>query len=204
MLNTRSRLRPSMTGRPHATIGRVRQPIIPQLGGPEFLLWEQAQTERYELHHGFVFAFPGGTVDHDRIAFNTRMLLERSLMPPCRTFGSDVKVRIASNSYYYPDVTVACDGISGTATAIEKPTIVVEVLSPGTQSYDVVEKRAGYRAVESLKAYVIIHTEIRRVELDARNLGGLWKTEILDLGEARFEGALIAIDEIYQGTSLDR
>ena len=180
----------------------VRQPIIPQLNGPEFLLWEQAQSERYELNAGFVFAFAGGTAAHDRLAFNMRTLLESAFPSPCRTFGSDMKVRISSNTYYYPDVAVGCDTIADDATVLENPRIVVEVLSAATRGYDLVEKRAAYRTLASLRAYVVIDTDIRRVEVDRRDFAGKWETETFDVGEALLDGSRLSLDAIYAETAI--
>ena len=50
----------------------LKEPVIPQLAAREFLVWEAAQGEKFELHRGFVMAFAGGTVDHDTIAFTLR------------------------------------------------------------------------------------------------------------------------------------
>jgi Uma2 family endonuclease len=104
---------------------------------------------------------------------------------------------------YYPDVTVACDEIAGDSTVIKNPRIVVEVLSPGTPSFDTVEKREGYRSLESLDAYVIVDTHMRRVEVDYRHTTGAWLCDYYDCGDALIRGAQLPVNEIYAGTSLD-
>lgn len=178
----------------------MRQPIVPQLEGPSFILWEHAQRERYELHRGFVFAFAGGTIIHDRLAFNMRVALEGLFSTPCRTTGSDVKVRISQDTYYYPDVTVTCEPISGDETIIEQPRIVVEVLSASTSGYDLVEKRSAYRSSPSIVAYVIMHSDSRRVEVDCRSSNGNWETETFDDREAIVDGHRLQLDVLYAGT----
>ena len=176
-------------------------PVIPQLSEQAFLLWEEGQRDKFELHRGRVYAFAGGTLDHDRIAFNIRSLLERQLKPPCRTHGSDVKVRISSNTCYYPDVTVSCEKVAGSARIIGQPKIVVEVLSPSTQEYDLVEKRAAYREVAALRAYAIAHSGSRRVRsIDAVFSAGTWETEVFDGGEALIDDYSLSLDQIYAGT----
>ena len=87
----------------------MREPVIPQLAAREFLGWEASQDEKFELHRGFVMAFAGGTVDHDTIAFNLRIAFDRLFPPPCRTFGSDVKVRVSADTFYYADAGVVCE-----------------------------------------------------------------------------------------------
>jgi Uma2 family endonuclease len=180
----------------------VRQTIIPQLGEADFLSWEAKQDAKFELHRGFVMAFAGGTLDHDTLAFNVRTFLARSYPPPCRTFGSDVKVKVASDTLYYPDAGVVCEPVTGSATTIAVPRIVVEVLSPGTATYDLVEKRAAYRTIASLAAFVVVHTEIRRIEVDVRGHDGSWKTETYDDPEALLDGKVLPLDDVYAQSSL--
>jgi Uma2 family endonuclease len=180
----------------------MREPIVPQLAEREFLSWEATQDGKFELHRGFVMAFAGGTVDHDTIAFNLRTALDRLFPPPCRTFGADVKVRVAADTLYYADAGVVCQAVPGDATVIEGARIVAEVLSRSTRSYDLVEKRAAYRAMASLTAYIVVHTDMRRVEVDERGQGGSWRTETYDLGEGFVDGRAIALDAIYARSSL--
>jgi Uma2 family endonuclease len=182
----------------------VREPIVPQLDGPAFLLWEEAQADRYELHHGFVFAFAGGTADHDRVAFNTRGLLERAYPAPCRTFGSDVKVRVARDTYYYPDVTVAGEPVTASTSIIEQPQVVVEVLSPGTQGYDLADKRSAYRGLPTLEAYIVVHTRLPRIEIDRRDGVG-WTTQTFDVDdETTINGVAFTARGLYTRTTLEQ
>jgi Uma2 family endonuclease len=180
----------------------MREPIIPQLAEREFLSWEAAQDGKFELHRGFVMAFADGTVDHDTIALNLRSALHRLFPAPCRTFGADVKLRVASDTFYYADAGVVCEAVPGDATVIERARIVAEVLSRSTRSYDLVEKRAAYRAMASLAAYMVIHADMRRVEVDVRGQGGSWRTETYDVGEAFVAGRVITLDVIYARSSL--
>lgn len=148
---------------------RMREPVIPELDAETFLLWESKQHERHELHHGFVVAFAGGTLDDDRIAHNLRTAFDALFPAPCRSHGSDVKVQIDASTVYYPDATV-----------IDRPRVVAEVLSPSTRAYDIIEKRAMYRNVPSLVAYVVVHTTLQHIEIDARAGDGRWSTQTSD------------------------
>lgn len=180
----------------------MKEPIIPQLREGEFLSWESAQDGKFELHRGFVMAFAGGTVDHDTIAFNVRGALDRLFRSPCRTFGADVKIRVAADTFYYADAGVICEAVSGDATVIERARIVAEVLSRSTRSYDLVEKRAAYRAMASLVAYMVVHADMQRVEVDVRAQDASWRTETYDVGEAFVDGRALALDAIYDRSSL--
>jgi Uma2 family endonuclease len=182
----------------------MREPILPQLSEHEFLSWEAAQEGKFELHRGFVMAFAGGTVDHDTIAFNLRGALDRLFPAPCRTFGSDVKVRVGPETLYYADAGVVCEPVPGDATVIERPRIVAEVLSRSTRAYDLVEKRAAYRTIPSLTAYVLVHTDLRRVEVDVRARDPSWRTETYDVGEAFVDGRSLPLDFVYVRSSLEK
>ena len=41
--------------------------------------------------------------------------LDHAFSTPCRTFGSDMKIRVAPDTFCYPDATVACDDLAGDA-----------------------------------------------------------------------------------------
>ena len=54
------------------------------------------------------------------------------------------------------------------------PTLVIEVLSPSTEEYDRSGKFALYRRLTSLKEYVLVNPETRRVESLVRGADGLY------------------------------
>lgn len=182
----------------------MREPVIPQLNADEFLRWDARQSSKFELHHGFVLAFAGGSIDHDRIGFNIRTALERLFPSPCRTFGADVKLKVGPTTFFYCDAGVIRVDSAPSATFVESPHVVVEVLSPSTRAYDLVEKRAAYRCLTSLQWYLIAHTDARRIEIDARTRDGAWETNVFDDARADLGGRALALDEAYARSSLER
>jgi len=180
---------------------RMREPIVPQLDAEEFLHWEARQRDRYELRHGFVLAFAGGTADHATIALNLSVALRRAFPLPCRVFGSDLKIAIGSNTFYYADAAVTCREIAGTETFVSAPLVICEVLSDSTRRYDAVEKRAAYRTVPSLERLIIVDTQIRRLEVDMCATNG-WETSIVESGVVPLGSTHVALADIYVGTSL--
>lgn len=179
----------------------MREPVIPQLSEREFVGWEAAQDRKFELHRGFVLAFAGGTIAHDQIAFNVRSLLAAAYEMPCRSFGSDVKVRVAYDTFYYADAGIVCDTVDDEAQFVQTPVVVVEVLSRSTRAFDLVEKRAAYRALPSLRAYAIVHIDMRRIEIDSRSGDGAWRTETFDAETAFIDGREVRLDAVYARTS---
>ncbi|GAC1567681.1 MAG: Uma2 family endonuclease [Vulcanimicrobiaceae bacterium] len=176
----------------------MNQPIPIQLTADEYLRWEDRQRSKSELHHGFVVAFAGGTLVQDRLALRVRDLLVTIFPAPCMTFSSDIKIKIAEDMFFYPDVSVACEVGDLERTYVDRPRVVVEVLSPSTRGYDTIGKRAAYRSLASLEAYVIVHADIRRIEIDARDAAGSWQTLLFhEYDSVLLGGAIVPVAEIY-------
>jgi len=89
---------------------------------------------------------------------------------------SAVLARIdAANAFLYPDVMVTCDAADLAAELIFRaPTLLIEVLSPTTQSYDRGLKFALYRRLSSLKEFVFVDPDARRVEVYRRHAQDQW------------------------------
>jgi Uma2 family endonuclease len=95
---------------------------------------------------------------------------------PCRVYVSDMRLRVATaDAIFYPDVMVSCDPRDHAALhVIEHPTLVIEVLSPKTEAFDRGAKFAAYRALPSLRDYVIVDIDARRLEVYRRAGAGDW------------------------------
>jgi Uma2 family endonuclease len=78
--------------------------------------------------------------------------------------------------YTYPDVVVAPDPQfqDKEPDTLLNPVVIVEVLSPSTESYDRGKKFELYRALESLRDYVLIASERIQVERFSRQPNGQW------------------------------
>lgn len=161
-----------------------------------FLEWENAQESRHEFHQGEVFAMVGARRPHGRVVAN----LVHSLMSaldgsPCQVFNEGMKVQVADDTILYPDVFVTCDsGDLATEMLFHAPTLVIEVLSPSTEEYDRSRKFALYRRLASLKEYVLVHPESRRLESFVRGPDDLFVFHDMSEGDlARFRSLDIAI-----------
>jgi Uma2 family endonuclease len=132
-----------------------------------FALEEQHPETRYEYVDGYVYMMAGGTIDHDTIKSNMERILWGLLRGSrCRTFSSDMCVFISTTRYYHPDVTVGCNpGDRGTKKRVQFPRVVVEVLSPSTETTDRREKLRDYLACSTIEEYLLVDSRLRRVEL---------------------------------------
>jgi len=105
----------------------------------------------------------GTTIIHNDLVLNTTFNLKKSLSlkdRKCRINSESVKVEIKKNSHYtYPDVVVSCNDLENDPLSIKFPILIVEVLSDSTRKYDMNEKFAYYKQINSLKHYVLIEQD---------------------------------------------
>ena len=153
----------------------------------EFLAWDEHEAFRHEFVRGEVFAMAGAEERHVTVSLNVAMALRTHLRgTPCRTFIVDMKLRVeAADCYFYPDVMVTCSAADAADPLIKRePTLVVEVLSPGTAAYDRGDKFASYRALTSLREYLLVDPETRRCDLYRKGADGLWVLHPFEPGQA--------------------
>lgn len=175
-----------------------------------------AINARYEYIDGVAKLMAGGTIEADRIGYNTRVALDQHFHSgPCTVFGPDVQVFIGykpngKHDYYYPDVTLSCD-VSDRRRGnklIRSPRIVVEVLSPGTEHDDRGEKLQNYQALPTMQQIALISQFAQYVEVYSRaeENGTTWTHTTYGPGQSVMLDCVdvqIEMDEIYQGINFD-
>lgn len=124
-------------------------------------------------------AMAGGTRTHARIGLNAASALDRALTKrPCVAYNSDLAVQIDDTGLYvFPDASVVCGPPVEGATrvpSITNPTLVVEVLSPGSATYDRGAKLQHYRRLPSVQEVVLIAADQVHVEVHRRLANGDW------------------------------
>jgi Uma2 family endonuclease len=144
----------------------------------QYLVRERRAEYRSEYFDGEVVAMAGASERHVAIAQNISAHLYFRMGGGCRVYQADLKVQIELGSgYAYPDVMVLCGEprfVDRVRDVVTNPTVVFEVLSPGTERHDRSTKARAYRRVESLAAYVLVSQKEPRVEVYARGAGGEW------------------------------
>lgn len=176
-----------------------------QVSVEEYLDGEQKSEIRYEYIAGEVFAMAGAGEKHNRIAGNFFFHLRAAARgKPCGVFISDMKVRVTQReAFYYPDVMVACDPQDAAPLYKEAPCLIVEVLSPATETTDRREKLLAYRTLDSLRYYLLVAQDTRRIEIYQRNDHDQWLYQVVeDAGgiEIACDGfqAAFTLDEVYE------
>lgn len=173
------------------------------LGVEEYLELEMSATVKHEYVGGEIHAMVGASRRHNRISGNIfRKLADAADGSPCRVYISDMKLQI-EDVFYYPDVMVACGEVPGDEYLEDEPCVVVEVTSPSTETIDRREKLANYQSVSSLRAYVIVSQDRRRITHYQRDDNGVWlRGDLVEEGALRLPclpGAELTLDEVYAG-----
>ncbi len=128
----------------------------------EYLELDKNSEERYEYFDGEVFAMSGGSPSHARISGNAYSMLQAKLKGGrCEAFNSEMRIKVPKAlPYRYPDTSVVCgepvfDEIDGLQMLVN-PILIVEVLSPSTAAYDLVDKFAAYQSIDTFQEYLLI------------------------------------------------
>jgi Uma2 family endonuclease len=103
----------------------------------------------------------------------------------------------------YPDAFFVCGPTTRSTIdtdAITNPTVIVEVTSKTTESYDRTEKLAAYQRIDSLRAVVFVSHREHRVTIVERAEASWLSTEFRGGERAVISSppAEFAVDELYQ------
>lgn len=134
-----------------------------------YLELERKAPTKNEYVNGAIIAMAGASFAHNFITLDTTIYLSNQLMDSeCEVASTgDLRVKVPrTESYFYPDIVVvrgepqAEDNVFDT---LLNPTLIVEVLSSSTETYDKDEKFAHYRQIDTLQEYILISQD--RVEV---------------------------------------
>ena len=160
----------------------LAQPLVTPA---EYLALERRSPEKSEYVNGRVYAMAGASRLHNLIVANLLRELGTQLRGrPCEVYPSDMRVKVQRTGMYtYPDVVAVCEEPrleDAELDTLLNPSLIVEVISPSTESYDRGEKFAHYRRLDSLQEYVLVAQTLQRIE-HFRREGEHWVlTEISD------------------------
>ena len=176
----------------------------------EYFALERVGEARYEYWDGDILCMSGGTERHYVITDNVYLKLSGLIEGRnCRAFSSGAPVKTPFlPPYRYPDVSVVCGkpvfvNVNG-IDVLTNPSLIVEVLSPGTEHLDKEEKRNAYQRIPSLKEYLVISQDAPHLTRYRRQ-GRRWARQ--DVGD--LNGSLeltsiqseILISEIYESVT---
>lgn len=152
----------------------------------EYLHLEEYANVKHEFLDGGIHAMAGGTPEHGAIT----MRIGAALVPQlrgrgCTVCSSDVRIRVAATGLStYPDLSVACGDRNVDPLdpqALVDPVVLVEVLSPSTETYDRGEKLRHYQRIPSLREVLFVAHDRHEVEIWRRSEDG-WSRETVGTG----------------------
>ncbi len=145
----------------------------------EYLKIERKAEYKSEYFNGEIYAMSGAKRNHNKAATNVSGLIWQHLKgKDCESYSNDMRVFVPKTGLYtYPDVVVVCgepkfqDNVFDT---LLNPTLLIEVLSETTESYDRGKKFQHYRSIESLQEYVLVSQDEARIEKYVKRGDGFW------------------------------
>lgn len=182
----------------------LRQPLMTQ---DQFLYWVQVQEGRYEFDGFQPVATTGGTANHSRIFRNLHVALSARLRGTgCEALGPDAGLATVGDAVRYPDALATCAKFPGSALLIPGVVVVFEVLSPNSDRTDRIDKLIEYRAVPSIRRYVILEYRSADLTVLSRTDGtadwtaaALTADKTLDIPEL---GISVPVHEFYEDVGL--
>src|SRR5271166_5473431 len=134
---------------------------IPRYTPQQYLEMERKADFKSEYCDGYITAMAGASREHNLIAGNVHGEIRSQLKArPCEVYMSDMRLCVSPTGLYtYPDVMALCGEPlfqNDEVKTLLNPTMIVEVLSDSTESYDRGRKFGHYRRLPSLREYVLV------------------------------------------------
>jgi Uma2 family endonuclease len=158
---------------------------------------------RYELVAGHVVKMAAETARHVRLKGRIFRALAAAIERKgldCEAFQDGISVKITANTAREPDVSVQCGRFLDDASLLlDKPLILVEVVSPGSTSKDENQKLAEYFRVPSVMHYLIVWPNERMCYHHKRLSDGKVLTTIVRSGKIEFDppGMVVSFKDIF-------
>lgn len=143
----------------------------------EEMLPDKPADQKWELINGRVIrGMVGARWEHHVIIDNMSFALTdhvRKKELPCRVYRETFFLKERRQDLAaLPDLMIRCGKPAPGATSFNDPLILVEVVSPGSEARDRLEKRVAYQQLPSLQAYVLVTRDQPFVEVFERGAGG--------------------------------
>ncbi len=151
----------------------------PYLTPEEYLTLERQAETKSEYWNGEMYAMAGASRTHSTIVTNVVGGLGGQLEKrPCEIYSNDMRVKVRpSGLYTYPDVVIVCEKAQFEdrhEDTLLNPTVIVEVLSPSTETYDRGAKFEFYSTLASLSDYLLVAQDRPFVGHHVRQPDGKW------------------------------
>jgi Uma2 family endonuclease len=174
----------------------------------EFLAWAETlpkEAGKFELWDGEVIVKHGpvGQMNAERSQhWDVKGAAYRALHDaikraglPCHAAIDGASVRLSNSKLVEPDVLVYCgEKVARDVLEVPNPLIVVEVLSPSTQTMDLGAKLQGYFGLPSVQHYIVIDPDRPLLIHHKRGIGDALETRIASGPTLRLDPPGLEVD----------
>lgn len=141
----------------------------------QYLIMRQHSDERLEYIDGVVYMTPSPSIQHQLVSSNLHTIFGSYLKgKTCKVFAAPTDIELVSETcserkLVIPDLSIICDQTGFTDTKyVGVPTLIVEILSPSNQAYDLVTKFNLYMEY-GVKEYWIVNPMLNSIQVYALN-----------------------------------
>jgi len=166
----------------------VTNPLDRKWTVEEYLAYDEESDIRHEFIDGEIYAMSGGTDNHTLITTNiSGMLWQATKSSKCRARVGEMRIKINDDTYFYPDITVTCGGSKyedDNHTMLLNPTVIIEVTSKSSETFDKGLKSELYRSLDSVQAYLVIDQHRVFAQLSTRQDDGWFLREFKQIEQS--------------------
>jgi Uma2 family endonuclease len=173
----------------------------------EYFTLEKESETKNEYHNGEIIPMAGASINHLRINGNLYFQLRLNFVgrKNCEAFSNDLKIQVkVGTKYTYPDLVALCgepQRLPGHNDIITNPTVIIEILSKSTQSYDKTAKFESYKSVVTLQEYVLVSQDEMNIICYRKQPDNSWQDETLTDPQAKLKlgsvNAEVTLSDIY-------
>lgn len=174
----------------------------------EYLEMDRQSEERLEYWDGGVFDMSGVNEEHGEIEINLAIYLGSRLRErDCRIFPANIRLNVPSlPPYRYGDTSALCGQAKfekvGGVDVLTNPSLIIEVLSESTESYDRGLKFSHYKSIPSFCEYLLIAQELPHVTHYIKQDERVWNqreyTRLEEVVQLVSVGCEIRLRELYE------
>lgn len=179
----------------------------------EYMVMEAVSPVKHEYFDGEIFQMAGASYAHNMASMNiSGTLFAQMDRTRCFIVQNDMRLWVETSGLFtYPNVMVVCgkpelSKIRGLENLIN-PVLIIEVLSSSTESYDKGIKFDHYRTIASLKEYVLVWQDKKRVARYTKKDDQNWLLTDFLGDDARIELASVdctlLMENIYDKVDID-
>jgi Uma2 family endonuclease len=164
---------------------------------------------KYEFFNQKLRLMAGANANHNEINKNLTFVIEfqiRQNNTPQEVYANDMRTvsYLSNKNYLYPDI-VLVDGKpyfdDERDDSLANPSLIIEILSDSTETFDRSDKFRSYRQTPSMKEYIVVSQKEKCIEQFFKDEKGRWQIgDIITEGTFKLETIPfeLSVDDIYR------